>query len=76
MRIGDIIERTQPRLTRLHYYGVDDEQAAEQLGMRQDRRGQWYMSEYTTSGRLYQQRRTQADRIFGRPVRTVEVSQR
>lgn len=73
MRITDIVERTEPRLVRLHYYGVDDDSTAEQLGLRRDRRGQWYMPEYTTSGRQYQLRRTQADRIFGRPRRTVEV---
>ena len=72
MRFNEI--ETRPKLIKLHYFKVDDDQAATELGMKQDRNGRWYLPQYDTSGRGFDQRVTSAIRIFGNSYNTVRIN--
>jgi hypothetical protein len=65
MRFTEIESR--PTLIVLHYFNVTDQQLAQELGMRQDRTGRWYLPQYDRSGRGFDQKATTAIRAFGRP---------
>ncbi len=62
-----------PKLVKLHYFSVDDTEIANELGLKQDRNGQWFLPQYNTSGSKFDRIVTSAMRIFGRP-RTVNLS--
>ena len=70
MRIAEI---STPQMTKLHYFTVDDEQLARDLGLRQDRNLRWYLPQYNTSGRGFDQKFTSAVRSFNRPIRVVDL---
>jgi len=63
-----------PKLVKLHYFSVDDLEVSRELGMKQDRNGRWYLPQYNTSGRNFNQKFTSAVRIFGRPVDSIEIN--
>jgi hypothetical protein len=65
MRFTEI--ESKPKLVMLHYFNVTDEQLANELGMRTDRNGRWYLPQYSTSGRGFDVKATTAIRSFGRP---------
>lgn len=58
---------SKPKLVMLHYFNVTDEQLALELGMRKDKNNRWYLPQYNTSGRGFDQKATIAIRSFGRP---------
>ena len=60
----------KPKLIKIHYFNVTDEDAAVQYGMKQDRNGQWYLPQYNTSGSKFDRNATSLIRLFGHP-RTV-----
>jgi hypothetical protein len=70
MRIAEI---STPRLVKLHYFNVDDEQAAVELGLKQDRNSRWYLPQYNTSGSGFNRNYTSAVRLFNRPIRIVDL---
>lgn len=70
MHINEIENR--PKLVKLHYFSVDDDQTAQELGLKQDRNRQWFLPQYNTSGSNFDRTVTTAIRIFGRP-RTVNL---
>jgi hypothetical protein len=70
MRFNEIDNR--PKLVKLHYFNVDDDQSATELGLKQDRNGRWYLPQYNTSGLNFDRLATSAMRVFGRP-RTVTL---
>lgn len=72
MRIFEL--ESKPKLLKLHYFSVDDEQAAIELGMKQDRKSQWYLPQYTTSGRGFDMKASSAIRIFGKPIKTINLN--
>lgn len=72
MRLKEIENR--PKLIKLHYFNVDDERASNDLGMKQDKNSRWYLPQYNTSGRGFNQRYSSAVRIFGRPINTIETN--
>ena len=69
-----ITEMGIPKLVRLHYFDVHDEQAAQDIGLKQDRNQRWYLPQYTTSGSRFDQKATTAIRLFGKP-NTVNLPQ-
>lgn len=64
--------QTRPQLRRIHYFRVNPSEIdlARESGLEQDRGGNWILKQYNTSGRGFDQRFTQAIRLFGRPVRS------
>jgi hypothetical protein len=72
MRLTEI--ESLPKLIKLHYFSVDDQQASNELGMKQDRNGRWYLPQYNTSGRIFDQRFSSAVRLFGRPINTIKIN--
>lgn len=70
MHFNEIENR--PKLIKLHYFSVDDDQTAQELGLKQDRNHQWFLPQYNTSGSKFDRIATTAIRIFGRP-RTVNL---
>jgi hypothetical protein len=70
MRIAEI---STPRMIKLHYFDVDDEQSARELGLRQDRNLRWYLPQYNTSGRGFDQKFTSAVRSFNRPIKVIDL---
>jgi hypothetical protein len=72
MRFNEIDSR--PKVVKLHYFSVTDDQYARDLGMKQDRNGQWYMPQYNKSGSGFDQKVTSAIRMFGRPYRSVSLN--
>lgn len=58
---------SKPKLVALHYFNVSDEQLAQELGMKQDRKGSWYLPQYSTSGSGFDRKVTTSIRSFGRP---------
>jgi hypothetical protein len=70
MRITEI---AKPKLIKLHYFNVDNERSATELGLKQDRNGRWYLPQYNTSGSGFDRAATSAIRVFGRP-QTVTLS--
>lgn len=70
MRITEI---GKPKLLKLHYFNVTDEQSAKELGLKQDRNYRWYLPQYNTSGSNFDRIATSAIRMFGRP-QTVTLS--
>jgi hypothetical protein len=72
MRFNEIESR--PKMVKLHYFSVTDDQYARELGMKQDRNGQWFMPQYNTSGRGFDQKVTSAIRTFGRPFKSVSLN--
>lgn len=67
--------QTRPQLRRIHYFRVNSSEAdtARSSGLEQDRGGNWILKQYNTSGRGFDQKFTQAMRLFGRPVRSDNV---
>lgn len=57
----------KPRLIKLHYFNVTDEDAAVQYGMKQDKNRQWYLPQYNTSGSKFDRNATSLIRLFGHP---------
>lgn len=72
MRFNEI--ELRPKMIKLHYFSVTDDQYARELGMKQDRNGQWFMPQYNTSGRGFDQKVTSAIRMFGRPFKSVSLN--
>jgi hypothetical protein len=70
MRIAEI---SIPQMVKLHYFNVDDEQIARELGFRQDRNGRWYLPQYNTSASGFDRNYTSAVRSFNRPIRVVDL---
>jgi hypothetical protein len=70
MRIAEI---STPRMIKLHYFDVDDEQSARELGLRQDRNFRWYLPQYNTSGQGFDQKYTSAVRSFSRPIKVIDL---
>jgi hypothetical protein len=71
MRIYEVADL--PRLVKLHYFNVDDEQAARQLGFKQDKNFKWYLPQYNTSGVGFNQKYSSAVRTFNRPIRVIDL---
>ncbi len=65
----------KPQLTRIHYFRVNpsDADLAEKAGLRKDRGGNWVLLQYDKSGSIFNQKMTQAIRMFGRPTHTQSV---
>lgn len=65
-------QQDKPRLKRIHYFRVNPNEGiwAQKAGLQQDRGGNWVLLQYNTSGRGFDQKFTQAMRLFGRPVRS------
>jgi hypothetical protein len=72
MRLIEI--QSLPKLIKLHYFNVDDQQASKELGMKQDRNGRWYLPQYNSSGRIFNQKFSSAVTIFGRPINSIEIN--
>jgi hypothetical protein len=70
MRFTEI--ESKPQLIKLHYFQVDDTQAARDIGMRQDRNGQWFLPQYNKSGGGFDRKVSSAMRLFGTP-RTITL---
>jgi len=68
-----IAEISTPQMIKLHYFSVDDDQSAKELGLRQDRNGRWYLPQYNTSGRGFNQKYAQAVSIFNRPIKIIDL---
>lgn len=76
MNTKKITELTsQPKLIALHYFPVDplNTDLAQELRMKQDRHGNWYLGEYNTSGAGFNQKFAIATSTFGRKTRTVNL---
>ena len=60
---------TKPVLTRIHYFDVPGHSVdiARQLGLTQNRRGDWVLLQYNTSGSGFNRKFADATRAFGRP---------
>ena len=71
MRFTEIESRL--KLVKLHYFNVDDTQFATEIGMKQDRNGRWYLPQYNTSGRGFDNKASSAMRVFGPPLRTINL---
>jgi hypothetical protein len=71
MRFTEIESRL--KMTKLHYFNVDDVQFASELGMKQDRNGRWYLPQYNTSGRGFDAKVSSAMRVFGPPLKTIAL---
>ena len=71
MRFTEI--ESKPQLIKLHYFRVDDTQAAREIGMRQDRNGQWFLPQYDKSGSGFDRKASSAIRLFGAP-RTISIN--
>lgn len=54
------------KMTHLHYFNVDDAQAAG-TGMKKDKRGKWYLPQYNLSGGKFQQSLSDLTAKFGAP---------
>jgi hypothetical protein len=54
------------KLTHLHYFNVDDVQAAS-AGLKKDKRGKWYLPQYNTSGGKFQSTLADLTAKFGTP---------
>jgi hypothetical protein len=65
MRFTEI--ESKPKLVKLHYFNVTDVNAAREIGMRQDRNGQWFLPQYDKSGSGFDRKATSAIRLFGHP---------
>ena len=71
MRLSEIESR--PKLVKLHYFSVTDIIASEELGMRKDRNGNWFLPQYDRSGSGFDRKAVSAMRMFGRPYKTVNL---
>jgi hypothetical protein len=47
---------------------------AKELGLKQDRNGHWYLPQYNTSSRGFDQKASSAMRMFGRPVKSINLT--
>jgi len=72
MRLLEVIARI--KLTHLHYFNVDQEDIAKQLGLKKDRSGKWYLPQYNTSGSGFDKKAADSIRIFGQPTRTLKIN--
>ena len=66
-------EANKPRLTRIHYFNVDQPDIAQAAGLKQDRGGNWVLYQFDKSGEPFQRKFTQAVRLFGQPSRSQMV---
>jgi hypothetical protein len=73
--VNSIPEETKPRLIKLHYFTVDDAEAAQQLGMKQDRNGRWYLPQYSTSGAGFDKKYSTCRRTFGEVEKTIRINE-
>lgn len=64
---------TDIKLTHLHYFDVDQEDIAQQIGLKRDRKGKWYLPQYNTSGTGFDKKARDSIRIFGHPVQILKV---
>lgn len=71
MKISEVVK---PKLIKLHYFSVDDTDSALELGMKQDRNSQWYFPQYNTSGSGFDRKITSVIRIFGRPIKSIDLN--
>jgi len=71
MRISEV---GTPKLIKLYYFSVNDEQLASSIGLKQDRKNQWYLPRYTTSGTGFDRSATLAIRSFGNPTKTIDLN--
>jgi hypothetical protein len=60
------------KMTHLHYFNVDDAQAAS-AGMKKDKKGRWYLPQYNTSGAKFRSTLADLTAKFGSP-KTVTLS--
>ena len=68
-------EESKPRLTRIHYFTVDQPTVAQEIGLKQDRGGNWCLYQFDTSGAGFDRKFTQAVKIFGRPAHSQSVNE-
>ena len=68
-------EESKPRLTRIHYFNVDQPTIAQEIGLKQDRGGNWCLYQFDTSGAGFDRKFTQASRVFGRPTHSQAVAE-
>jgi hypothetical protein len=68
-------EESKPRLTRIHYFNVDQPSIAQEIGLKQDRGGNWCLYQFDTSGAGFDRKFTQASRVFGRPTHSQAVAE-
>ena len=71
MLIKEIV--SSPKVVKLHYFSVNDVSAAEKIGLKKDRRGQWYLPQYDTSRSGFDKNASSAIRLFG-PPKTVKLN--
>jgi len=65
MLINEVV--VVPKVVKLHYFPVDDISTAEKLGLKKDKKGNWYLAQYNTSGSGFDKKISSAMRIFGTP---------
>jgi hypothetical protein len=68
-------EANKPKLTRIHYFNVDQTDIAQAAGLKQDRGGNWCLYQFDKSGNTFQQKFNQAVRLFGQPTRSVRINE-
>ena len=71
MRLSEI--ESKPRLVKLHYFNVTDIIAAEDLGLRKDRNGNWFLPQYDRSGQGFDRKASSAMRLFGHPYKSISL---
>jgi len=71
MRIYEVTDT--PRLVKLHYFNVDDEQTARELGFKKDKNHKWYLPQYNTSGIGFNKKYASAVISFNRPIRIIDI---
>ena len=72
---GAMDEDAKPRLTRIHYFRVDDPKVAALAGLKQDKGGNWVMYQFNTSGAPFNVKYSQAVKMFGHPTKSVSVNE-
>lgn len=63
------------QLQTLYYFRVDwaNKDIAQTIGIKQDRRGDWYLPQYNTSGAGFERKYLEAMQVFGDPYKTVRL---
>ena len=72
MRLQEI--DSKPKLIGLYYFSVNDFDAAAEIGLKQDKRGSWYLPRYNTSGSGFDRKASSAMRLFGDPINVIKIS--
>ena len=78
LREGNVYQLgTKPKLIRIHYFRVEPYNAdiAKQIGLQQDRGGNWVLYQYNTSGAGFNQKYSSAVRSFGQPSNSQSIKE-